>query len=94
MSNVQSNVVTNSGSQAPVVAVARAYYDASVEVVSIRFRDGEVKYVIEGVGNFAIFADDNGVWGVDLEVKRWVSDRGEVVNVFRRVKVGVYGNAT
>ncbi len=65
MSNVQSNVVTNSGSQAPpVVAVARAYYDASVEVVSIRFRDGEVKYVIEGVGNFAIFADDNGVWGV------------------------------
>ena len=92
--NAQPSIATNSGPQAPTLVVARAYYDASVEVVSIRFRDGEAKYVIEGAGNFAILADEHGIWGVDLEVKRWVGNYREVVDVFRRIKVDVYGNAT
>ncbi|WP_054850493.1 hypothetical protein [Vulcanisaeta sp. JCM 14467] len=93
-SNAPFSIATNSGPQAPTLVISRAYYDASVEVVSIRFRDSEVKYVIEGTGNFAIFADEHGIWGIDLEVKRWVNNQGEVIDVFRRIKVDVYGNTT
>ena len=77
------------GGWEPRLILAKAYYDASVEVVSIRFRDGEVKYVIEGSGNFTIFADENGIWGVDLEVKRWAGSYREVVDAFRRIKAEV-----
>ncbi|WP_291766894.1 hypothetical protein [Caldivirga sp. UBA161] len=93
VSNAPSNVVANVAQEAPAaVMTTTAYYDASVEVASIRIRGGEVKYVIEGNGDFAIFADDSGIWAIDLEVKRWVREYSEVVDMFRRASVRVYGN--
>lgn len=62
-----------------------AHYDSSVDVVSIRIRDGSAKYVIEGRGNFVIFADDNGVWCIDLEVKQWGEDYGKIAELFKKV---------
>ena len=64
----------------------RALYDPSVEVLSIRFRDGEARYVIEGVGNFAVFADEHGVWGVDIEVKKWLDNYEEATNTLKKAK--------
>ena len=68
---------------------ANAYYDVSVEVVSIRLRDGEPKHVIEGTGNFTIFADEHGIWGIDIEVKRWLGDHEVVAKELSRSGVVV-----
>lgn len=46
--------------------MAEAYYDASVDIISIRIRNGKPKHVIEGTGNFVIFADDNRIWAIDI----------------------------
>ena len=78
--NVHREVASNAVVYEPVeVRRVRYYYDSGVDVVSIRLRDGEPKYVIEGSGNFVIFADDLGVWSVDLEVKKWGGEHGDVV---------------
>ena len=82
--NTRSSTATNAGEETPVLVSANAYYDASVDVVSIRFRDGEPKHVIEGFGNFTIFADEHGVWGIDIEVKRWIGDHEVVVKELSR----------
>ncbi|WP_229657641.1 hypothetical protein [Thermocladium modestius] len=92
VSNAYSNdLVSNQESPAPSIAAAfTAHYDTSVEIVSMRLRDGEPKYVVEGSGHFAIFADENGVWGVDLEVVKWDGDYGEVINALSRAGVEVW----
>ncbi len=96
VSNAYSNdLVSNQESPAPSIAAAfTAHYDTSVEIVSMRLRDGgEPKYVVEGSGHFAIFADENGVWGgVDLEVVKWDGGDygGEVINALSRAGVEVW----
>jgi hypothetical protein len=43
-------------------------------VLALRTRDGEPKYVVVGRGTFVIFADDNGIWGIDIEAAEWDSE--------------------
>jgi hypothetical protein len=62
----------------------KAYYDRRADVLSVTMRDGEPKYVVVGRGTFAIFADDEGIWSIDLEVESWDSD---VDAVFPSMKV-------
>jgi hypothetical protein len=51
-----------------------AYYDRRADVLSIAVREGEPKYVVVGRGTFVIFADDSGIWQIDLEAESWDSD--------------------
>jgi len=52
----------------------RTYYDRRADVLSITMRDGEPKYVVVGRGTFVVFADDEGIWSIDLEAESWDSD--------------------
>jgi len=52
----------------------RAYYDRSADVLSVTMREGEPKYVVVGRGTFVIFADEEGIWSIDLEAESWDSD--------------------
>ncbi|AAL62761.1 MULTISPECIES: hypothetical protein [Pyrobaculum] len=91
--NVYDNIATNAvetGQRIYIISTAAAYYDTSVEVISVRIRNGEPKYVVEGSGNFVIFADDDGIWAVDLEVKRWRGDYKKVVEALRKARVEVW----
>jgi hypothetical protein len=56
----------------------RAYYDRRADVLSITLREGEPKYVVVGRGTFVIFADEEGIWSIDLEAESWSSDVDEV----------------
>ena len=56
----------------------RAYYDRRADVLSVTMREGEPKYVVVGRGTFVIFADEEGIWQVDLEAESWDSDVDEV----------------
>jgi hypothetical protein len=49
-------------------------YDRRADVLSIRLRDGEPEYVLVGRGTFVVFADDRGVWAIDLEAESWDAD--------------------
>jgi len=53
-----------------------AYYDRRVDVLSIDIRDvkGEPRHVVVGRGTFVIFADDEGIYSIDIEVESWDSD--------------------
>jgi hypothetical protein len=55
---------------------ARAYYDRRADVLSIDIRDakGETRHVVVGRGTFVIFADDEGIYSIDIEVESWDSD--------------------
>jgi len=44
-------------------------YDRQADVLSIRLRGGKPKYVVIGRGTFVIFADDGGIWQIDLEAE-------------------------
>jgi hypothetical protein len=61
-----------------------AHYDRRADVLSITMRDGGPKYVVVGRGTFVIFADDEGIWSIDLEAESWDSD---VDAVFPSMKV-------
>jgi uncharacterized protein YuzE len=57
----------------------RVYYDRRADVLSITIREGEPKYVVVvGRGTFVIFADEEGIWSIDLEAESWSSDVDEV----------------
>ena len=58
VSNIPSNVTTNAEQvMVPITQLVTVNYDPSVDAISIRVRPGETRYVIEGSGNFVIFAD-------------------------------------
>jgi len=88
-----TNYFTNMWSNCPVVNVEyvhhslNATYDRRADVLSVTIREGESKYVVVGRGTFVVFADDNGVWSVDLEAEEWNRD---VESVFRLVKVEIF----
>jgi len=77
---VATNYFTNKWSNCPVVNVeyvhrsVDATYDRRADVLSVTIRDGEPKYVVVGRGIFAVFADDNGIWSIDLEAEEWDTD--------------------
>jgi len=52
----------------------QAYYDRRADVLSVTMREGEPKYVVVGRGTFVIFADEEGIWSIDLEAESWDSD--------------------
>lgn len=52
----------------------RAYYDGRADVLSVTIREGEPKYVVVGRGTFVIFAEEEGIWSIDLEAESWDSD--------------------
>jgi len=62
---------------------ALAYYDRRADVLSVSMRQGEPKYVVVGRGSFVIFADDEGVWSIDLEAESWDSDVDAVLPLMR-----------
>jgi len=53
---------------------ARAYYDRRADVLSIDIRDGEPRHVVVGRGTFVVYADDEGIYSIDIEVESWDSD--------------------
>jgi hypothetical protein len=68
-------LATNSGAVGSfAVHRVEVIYDTRADVLSIRLRDGEPKYVLVGRGTFVVFADDRGVWAVDLEAESWDAD--------------------
>jgi len=72
-----SNVIGEPISVEPSIFISqspRAYYDRRADVLSITLREGEPKYVVVGRGTFVIFADEEGIWQVDLEAESWDSD--------------------
>ena len=66
-----------------------ATYDSQADVLAIRMRRGEPKYVVVGRGTFVIFADEEGIWGVDLEAESWDQD---VDDIFKKMKIEVLKN--
>ena len=63
-----------------------ATYDRRADVLSVRARDGQPKYVAVGKGTFAIFADDDGIWQIDLEAETWDINTDRV---FKKMKIHV-----
>ena len=77
---VATNYFTNRWSNCQVVNVeyvhrsVNATYDRRADVLSITIREGEPKYVVVGRGTLVMFADDNGIWSIDLETEEWDTD--------------------
>jgi hypothetical protein len=67
-----------------------ATYDSRTDVLAVRTRKGEPKYVVVGRGTFVIFADDKGIWGIDLEAESWDQD---VDDIFKKMKIEILKNA-
>jgi len=63
-----------------------ATYDRRVDALSVRARDGQPKYVVVGKGTFVIFADDDGIWQIDLEAETWDTNPDRV---FKKMKIDV-----
>jgi hypothetical protein len=63
-----------------------ATYDSRADVLAVRTRKGEPKYVVVGRGTFVIFADDAGIWGIDLEAESWDQDLDKTL---KKIKVDV-----
>jgi len=59
-------------------------YDRRVDVLSIKARDGQPKYVAIGRVTFATFADDDGIWQIDLEAESWDTNPDETL---KKIKV-------
>lgn len=50
---------------------ASATYDRVAEVLSVKIRNGEPKYVITGSGTIVIYADERGIYAIDFEAVSW-----------------------
>ncbi len=55
--------------------------------MSVTMREGEPRYVVVGRGTFVIFADEEGIWSIDLEAESWDSD---VDAVFPLMKIEIW----
>jgi len=62
-----------------------ATYDRRADILSVRTRCGNPKHVIIGHGTFVIFADDNGIWQIDLEAETW--DDENIEETLKKIKV-------
>ena len=63
-----------------------ATYDRRADVLSVKARDGQPKYVAVGRGTFVIFADDDGIWQIDLEAESWDANPDRV---FKKIKIEI-----
>jgi uncharacterized protein YuzE len=67
---------------------ARAYYDRRADVLSIDIRDGgEPKHVVAVRGTVVIYADDRGIYAIDVEAEEW--DCGDVDKQMELMKVEI-----
>ncbi len=82
-SNVWSSVIGEHAIRFITSAVSHAHYDKKADVLSVTMREGEPKHVVVGRGTFAIFADEEGIWQVDLEAESWDSDVDAVFPLMR-----------
>ena len=76
-----------SGNNNSVYTSLRAYYDRKADILSIAVRKGEPKYVVVGRGTFVIFADEEGIWQIDMEAESWDTD---VDTAFPLVRIEVF----
>jgi len=53
---------------------ARAYYDRRADVLSVAIRSGEPKHVVVVRGTAVIYADDRGIYAIDIETEKWDTD--------------------
>jgi len=82
------NVIRKPISVEPPVFVGqslRGDYDRRADVLSVTMREGEAKYVVVGRGTFVIFADEEGIWSIDLEAESWDFDADEVFPLMKIV---------
>ncbi len=82
---------TQSNAGEPACPPLQAYYDRRADVLSVTMREGEPKYVVVGRGTFVIFADERGIWRIDLEAESWDSNVDEA---FLIMKVEVFPSKT
>jgi hypothetical protein len=59
-------------------------YDPRADVLAVRARGGEPKYVLVVRGTFVIFADDKGIWGIGLDAESWDVDP---IKLFIKLKI-------
>ncbi len=52
----------------------RAYYDKKDDVLSIVFRRGRFRHAVVVRGTVVIFADDKGIYAIDIEAEKWDTD--------------------
>jgi len=64
-----------------------ATYDRRADVLSVKARNGEPKYVVVGRGIFVIFADDKGICGLDIEAESW--DEQNIDEKLKKMKIEV-----
>jgi len=57
-----------------VSKATRAYYDRKADVLSIDIRDGEPRHVAVVRGTVVIYADDGGIYAIDIEAEKWDTD--------------------
>ncbi|ACB39452.1 hypothetical protein [Pyrobaculum neutrophilum] len=78
------------GGQTPA-CVADVWHDRRAEALGLRLRTGEPRRVLVGRGTFVIYADDHGIWGIDVEVERWDRNPAEVDRALAETGVKTYG---
>ncbi|MGC9052088.1 MAG: hypothetical protein ACP5J3_14305, partial [Pyrobaculum sp.] len=59
--------------------VSVALYDKDSDVLTVRLREGEYKAVKIAKGEVVIYADDMGVWQIDVHVHKWDDSDGPSV---------------
>jgi len=64
-----------------------ATYDRRADVLSVKARNGQPKYVVVGRGTFVIFADDDGIWQIDLEAESWDINPDETLKKIKVVEI-------
>jgi uncharacterized protein YuzE len=57
-----------------VSKATRAYYDRKADVLSIDIRSGEPRHVAVVRGTVVIYADDKGIYAIDIEAEKWDTD--------------------
>ena len=67
----------------------RAYYDRRADVLSIDIRstDKEPRHVVVGRGTFVVYADDAGIYSIDIEAESW--DTEDIDKLMKVMKVKV-----
>jgi len=66
---------------------ACAYYDRRADVLSVTIRSGEPKHVVAVRGTAVIYADDRGIYAIDIEAEEW--DCGDVDRQMELMKVEI-----
>ena len=64
-----------------------ATYDRRADVLSIKARDVQPKYVAIGRVTFATFTDNDGIWQIDLEAESWDTNPDKTLKKIKVVEI-------